>query len=100
MTKQPQLTNLIRNRRLKWFGHLLRMDSNRIPKRLHLCKPSHGRRRRGRPRTKWTDVFQSDLRNLGFGLTIEEAEVAAQDRTLWRILTRLAASADMHDADW
>ena len=87
VTKQPQLTNLIRNRRLKWFGHLLRMDSNRIPKRLHLWKPSHGRRRRGRPRTKWIDVIQRDLRNLGFGWTIEEAEVAAQDRTVWRILT-------------
>ena len=30
----------------------------------------------------------------------EEAEVAAQDRTVWRILTSQAASADMHDADW
>ena len=28
VTKQPRLTNLIRHRRLKWFGHLLRMDSN------------------------------------------------------------------------
>ena len=71
VTKQPQLTNLIRNRRLKWFGHLLRMDSNRIPKRLHLWKPSNGRQRRGRPRTKWIDVIQRDLRNLGFGWTIE-----------------------------
>ena len=84
VTKQPQLTNLIRNCRLKWFGHLLRMDINRIPKRLHLWKPSHGRRRRGRPRTKWIDVIQRDIRNLGFGWTIEEAEVAAQDRTVWR----------------
>ena len=58
VTKQPQQTNLIRNHRLKWFGHLLRMDSNRIPRRLHLWKPSHGRRRRGRPRTKWIDVIQ------------------------------------------
>ena len=41
-----------------------------------------------------------DLRNLGFGWTIEEAEVAAQDRTVWRIHTSQAASADMHDADW
>ena len=25
---------------------------------------------------------------------------SAQDRTVWRILTSQAASADMHDADW
>ena len=49
-------------------------------------------------RTK--DVIQRDLRNLGFGWTIEEAEVAAQDRTVWRILISQAAPADMHDADW
>ena len=54
-----------------------------------------GKRRRGRPRTKWTDVIQRDLLNLGFGWSIEEAEVAAQDRTVWRILTSQAASADM-----
>ena len=41
-----------------------------------------------------------DLLNLGVGWSIQEAEAAAQDRTVWRILTSQAASADMHDADW
>ena len=59
-----------------------------------------GKRKRGRPRTKWTDIIQRDLLNLGFGWPIEEAEMAAQDRTVWRIVTSQAASVDMHDADW
>ena len=99
LTKQPQLSKVIRNRRLKWFGHLLRMDNERIPKRLHLWKPTHGRWRRGRPRTMWTNVIQRDLLNLGLRWSVEEAEIAAQDRTVWKILTSQAASADMHDAD-
>ena len=32
-------------------------------------------------------------------MVCREAEIAAQDRTVWKILTSQAASADMHDAD-
>ncbi|XP_072041140.1 uncharacterized protein [Amphiura filiformis] len=31
-TKQPQLTSVIRKRRLQWFGHLQRMDGDRTPR--------------------------------------------------------------------
>ena len=47
----------------------------------------------------WTDVTQRDLLNLGLGWSVEEAEIAAQDRTVWIILTSQTAGADMHDAD-
>ena len=53
------------------------MENDWIPKKL--WKPVHGKRNRGRTRTKWTDVIQRDLMNLGFGWSVEEAEVAAQD---------------------
>ena len=48
----------------------------------------------------WTDVTQSDLLKLGFGWSMEEAKIAAQDRTVWKIFTSQAAGAAMHDADW
>ena len=80
LTKQPVLSNTIRKRRLQWFGHLQRMDSNRIPKRLYQWTPTHGKRRCGRPRTTWKNVIQRDLRKLGTEWSTEEAEVAAQDR--------------------
>ena len=47
------------------------------------------------PRTIWTDVIQRDLLNVGLGWSVEEAEIAAQDHTVWKILTSQAASADM-----
>ena len=93
VTKQSQLAYSIRNSRLKWFGHLLRMDNNRIPKRLHLWKLTQGKRRRWRPKATWTNVIKRDLLNLRFGWSIEEAKVK-------RILTSQVAGANMHDANW
>ena len=97
-TKQPQLTAIIRKRRPKWFCHLQRMDMNRIPKQLYFWKPTHGRRKPGRPRTTWRDVIQRDITRLDSEWTVEDAEGAARDRVLWRLLSSQAAGAGMHDA--
>ena len=99
-TKQPQLTSVIRKRRLQWFGHLQRMNQDRIPKRLYLWKPTHGRCKPGRPKTSWRDVIHRDISRLDLGWTVKEAEVAALDRRTWKLLLSQAAGAEMHDADW
>ena len=97
-TKQPQLSSVIRKRRLQWFGHLQRMDMNRIPRKLYHWKPTHGKRRAGRPKTSWTQVIQKDISILNFGWLLEDAEAVARDRVTWRHLSSQAAGADMHDA--
>ena len=84
LTKQPALSNNIRKHRLQWFGHLQRMDNNRIPKRLYQWTPTHGKLRSGRRRTTWKNVIQRDLRRLGIEWSTGEAEVAAQDRSVWK----------------
>ena len=70
-----------------------------IPRTLYLWNPTHGKRKRGRPRTMWKDVIQRDLKTLGFDWSVEEAEVATQDSALLRFLVGQAASAEMHDAN-
>ena len=65
--------------RLKWFGHVQRMDASRIPRRLYFWNPTHGRRRRGRPRTAWKDTINKDINKMDLGWSVEEAEVAAKD---------------------
>ena len=92
-TKQPQLTLVIRKRCLKWFGHVQRMNASRIPRRLYSWNPTHGRRRRGRPRTAWKDTISKDINKE------EEGEVAAKDRSVWKFLVHQAAGASMHEAD-
>ena len=40
---------------LRWFGHLIRMPTGRLPREVFLAPPT-GRRPRGRPRTRWRRV--------------------------------------------
>ena len=51
----------LENKRLKWFGHCLRREHN------HICAKSvrldiSGRRSRGRPKKRWRDNIQGDMK--------------------------------------
>jgi hypothetical protein len=49
---------------LCWFGHVQRMEDNRIPKRvLHMNLETT--RPRGRPRNRWQDEVKEDGRRVG-----------------------------------
>jgi hypothetical protein len=52
MVKKPTITETIRLNRLCWFGHVQRMEENRIPKRV-LYMNLEATRLRGRPRKEW-----------------------------------------------
>jgi hypothetical protein len=49
----------IRIRRLEWAGHIIRMEEERIPKKI-LNGNFHTTRPVGRARTRWADVVQRD----------------------------------------
>jgi len=49
----------IKIRRLEWAGHIIRMEEERIPKKV-LNGNFHTTRPVGRPRTRWADVVQRD----------------------------------------
>jgi hypothetical protein len=48
--KMEEIQNQIKESKLRWSGHVKRMDKHRIPKRLPQIKTSE-KRPRGRPRT-------------------------------------------------
>jgi len=52
--KKPSIIETIRLNRLRWFGHVQRMEQKRIPKRV-LYKNLGITRLRGRPRNIWQD---------------------------------------------
>jgi hypothetical protein len=52
--KKPTITETIRLHRLHWFGHVQRMEENRIPKRV-LFMNLESTRPRGRPRNRRQD---------------------------------------------
>jgi hypothetical protein len=57
--KKPTITETVRLNRLRWFGHVQRMEENRIPKRV-LYMNLGTRRLRGRPRNRWQDEVRED----------------------------------------
>ena len=58
--KKPTIIETIRLNRLRWFGHVQRMEENRIPKRVLYM--NLGTRLRGRPRNRWQDEVREDGR--------------------------------------
>jgi hypothetical protein len=59
--KNSTIIETIRLNSLRWFGHVKRMEENRIPKRvLHMNLEKT--RLRGRPRNRWQDEVKEDGR--------------------------------------
>ncbi|GFV17131.1 putative endonuclease-reverse transcriptase [Trichonephila clavipes] len=58
--KQPDIVKFVKLQRLKWTGHLARMNEDRCSKKIFLAKPM-GNRSRGRPPLRWIDCIEKDL---------------------------------------
>ncbi|GFY14747.1 endonuclease-reverse transcriptase [Trichonephila clavipes] len=57
--KEPQVTQVIRNNRLRGLGHIWRSPENNQT-RAYTFKNPMGSRTRGRPPTKWIDDVEND----------------------------------------
>ena len=55
------LVREIKSRRLRWAGHLARMEEGRIAFKILISKPT-GKRPLGRPRCRWEDNIRMDLK--------------------------------------
>ena len=83
--KKPTITETIRLHTLRWFGHVQRMEENRISKRV-LYMNLETVRPRGRPRNRWLDEVREDGRMVGG----EEWQEKVYDREEWKRLLRTA----------
>jgi len=64
LVKKLTVTGTVRLNRLCWFGHVQRMEENRIPKRV-LYMNLGTTRLRGKPRNRWQDEVREDGRLVG-----------------------------------
>jgi hypothetical protein len=69
----------VKARRISWIGHVERTEDSRMPKRV-MKEKIYTKVRRSRPRLRWLDDVQEDLRAMG----IEGWRRTAQERDLWR----------------
>ncbi len=73
-------SDIVKYRRLRWLGHVARMENDRLPKML-LFSSLEGAGKRGRPIKSWNDYVRKDLGNLGLALTWWRR---CQDRPSWK----------------
>ena len=59
----PDIVKKIQTRRLRWAGHVERMDDNAAEKKIYNASVE-GERRRGRQRTRWVDLVEKDTKEL------------------------------------
>ena len=84
--REPNIVEDIKIRRPEWAGHTIRMEEERIPKKV-LNGNLHTTRPVGRPRSRWADVVQRDALQL---LGIRGWRRRATNRDEWRRLAREA----------
>ena len=68
---------------LRWYGHVERMENERLTKRVVMAK-AEGRSARGRPRLGWMDGVKKALNERG--LDVREANERARNRNEWRVI--------------
>jgi hypothetical protein len=61
---EPNIVNYIIVNRLSWAGYLVRMNNDRTPKNIFITKPD-GARSTGRPKLRWQDGVEQNMRILG-----------------------------------
>lgn len=82
------IVKFIKAQRLRWAGHLERMDEGRAPRRASemVCMTM---RRRGRPRSRWREEVENDLKRM----SVDNWRGMARDKCEWR---RIVLQAKAH----
>ena len=76
------IRDVMRKRRLEWFGHVSRRERDEDIRRVYEMRVE-GSRGRGRPKQRWSDTINADLR----WLDLDRSD--ASDRVRWKSLVEL-----------
>jgi transcription termination factor 2 len=79
----PSIIRIIKSRRMRWVGHVARMEEKRNVYRSLVGKPE-GKRPLGRPRRRWIDNIKMDV--LEIGVSVMDWIGLAHNRYRWKAL--------------
>lgn len=90
----PSMQQLVSTCKLRWAGHVARMDMGRLPRKFLSSWIKDARRPRGRPFMSYGHDLARELRAVGFNLDVRAQAIGvsrdwvavAQDRDAWRKL--------------
>ena len=89
MYRSPNIVRVIKSKRLRWAGHVARMEEGRSALKILTGKPT-GKRPLGRPRRRCEDNIRMDIEEIG--INAGNRVDSAQDRDYWRALVNTALS--------
>ena len=84
MYRSPNIVRVITSRRLRWTGHVDRMEESRSAFKILTGKPT-GKRPLGRPRGRWEDLEE-------IGVNAGNWVDSAQDSDYWKALVNAASN--------
>ena len=87
MYRSPNIVRVIKSSRLRWSGHVTRMEEGRSAFKMLTGKRT-GKRPLGRPRRRWEDNIRMDFEEIGInaGNWVD----SGQDKNYWRALVNAA----------
>jgi hypothetical protein len=80
------IVRVIKSRRLRWAGHVARMEEGRSAFKILTRYPT-GKRPLRWPRRRWKDNIRMDLEEIG--INMGNCVDSAQDRDYWRALVNV-----------
>ena len=83
LCSSPNIVRVMKSRRMRWAGHVARMEEGRGVHKVLVGKPE-GKTPLGRQRSRWDDNIKVDLEEVGRGCG--DWMELAQDRDSWRAL--------------
>ena len=81
-TDTPSITSMLAKRHLKWVGHVIRMDDDRLPRQILYGQLHQGNRPPGGQKKRYKDQCKDLLKQCQ--LQPMELETLASDRVRWR----------------
>ena len=85
--RSPNVFRVIKSRRLRWTGHVARMEEARGALKILTCPPA-GKRPLGRPRRGWDNNIKMALKEIG--INTRNLVDSNQDTDYWRSLVNAA----------
>lgn len=85
--KEPCIAGVIRAQRIRWMGHVMRLPYSRATRQILQSKIG-GKKRRGRPKDRWKNEVEDDIRKLN----VANWKGKTADKKVWRKIVHQAMS--------